>query len=69
VEAEHPVPPIDAGASTGDPDAGGQCGGADSPDGAHVQFGLGKAGLAVMQALTGHRDLRVHSGMVTDPLD
>lgn len=38
------------------------------PAGASVQFGLGKAGVAALQALEGLKGLRIHSGMVTDPL-
>ena len=38
------------------------------PNGATLQFGLGKLQKALMQALHGHRNLRVHSGMVSDPL-
>ncbi|MGE5564582.1 MAG: acetyl-CoA hydrolase/transferase family protein [Parcubacteria group bacterium] len=39
-----------------------------TPDGASVQFGLGKAGVAALAALKGRRGLKIHSGMVTDPL-
>lgn len=38
------------------------------PEGASVQFGVGKAGVAALAALEGMRGLRIHSGMVTDPL-
>ena len=38
------------------------------PDGAAVQFGLGKVQLAVLPALKAHRGLTIHSGMVSDPL-
>lgn len=38
------------------------------PDGASVQFGVGKAGVAALAALEGMKGLRIHSGMVTDPL-
>lgn len=38
------------------------------PDGASVQFGVGKAGVAALAALEGMTGLRIHSGMVTDPL-
>lgn len=33
-----------------------------------LQFGLGNVQQAVLAALTGHTDLRIHSGMVTDPV-
>jgi acyl-CoA hydrolase len=38
------------------------------PDGATLQFGLGKAQRAMLEALTDHRDLAIHSGMVSDPV-
>lgn len=38
------------------------------PDGAAVQFGLGKVQLAVLPALKHHARLTIHSGMVSDPL-
>jgi len=38
------------------------------PDGATVQTGLGKIGVATLAALSERRGLRVHSGMVTEPL-
>lgn len=38
------------------------------PDRATLQFGLGKAQRAMLEALTGHRDLAIHSGMVSDPV-
>lgn len=37
-------------------------------DGAAIQFGLGKVQLAVLPALKRHRNLTIHSGMVSDPL-
>lgn len=39
-----------------------------TPDGATVQFGIGKAGVAALAALEGRKGLKIHSGMVTDPL-
>lgn len=39
-----------------------------TPEGASVQFGIGKAGVAALAGLSGRRGLKVHSGMVTDPL-
>lgn len=36
--------------------------------GASIQFGLGKAGVAAVQALEGLKGLRIHSGMVAGPL-
>jgi acyl-CoA hydrolase len=39
-----------------------------TPEGASVQFGIGKAGVAALAALGGRKGLKIHSGMVTDPL-
>lgn len=36
------------------------------PDGATLQTGLGKIPAAVLRALTGHRELRVHSGLIAE---
>lgn len=38
------------------------------PDRATLQFGLGKVQAAILRALSGKRDLRIHSGMVSDPV-
>lgn len=38
------------------------------PDGATIQLGIGTLPVAVCRALTGHRDLGVHSGVVSDAL-
>jgi len=39
-----------------------------TPEGASVQFGIGKAGVAALAALEGRKGLKIHSGMVSDPL-
>ena len=39
-----------------------------TPDGASLQFGVGKAGVAALAGLRGRKGLKIHSGMVTDPL-
>ncbi len=36
------------------------------PDGATIQFGIGRLPAAVVRHLGGHRDLGVHSGIITD---
>ena len=36
------------------------------PDGGTVQTGLGKIPTAVLRALTRHRDIRIHSGLIGD---
>ncbi len=41
---------------------------AATPDGASLQFGVGKAGVAALKGLRGRRGLKIHSGMVTNPL-
>jgi len=38
------------------------------PNGASLQFGLGKVQLAVLAALKGKTGLHVHSGMISDPI-
>lgn len=38
------------------------------PDGATLQFGIGRLQAAILRTLTGHRRLRVHSGMVSAPV-
>ena len=38
------------------------------PDGAAVQFGLGKVQLGLLPALKDHKGLTIHSGMVSNPL-
>lgn len=68
VEAEHPLVEYDAG--TLDPafDAIARIIAELTPERARVQFGLGKAGVAALAGLAGRKGLRIHSGMVTDPL-
>jgi acyl-CoA hydrolase len=39
-----------------------------TPDGASLQFGLGKAGVAALAGMRGRKGLNIWSGMVTDPL-
>lgn len=39
-----------------------------TPEGATVQFGIGKVGIAALAALEPRQGLKIHSGMVTDPL-
>jgi Acetyl-CoA hydrolase len=38
------------------------------PDGATLQVGIGSLPTAVLRALAGHRDLGVHSGLLSDPI-
>lgn len=38
------------------------------PDRATLQFGLGKVQAAILRALSAKRELRIHSGMVSDPV-
>ncbi|MBX3481691.1 MAG: hypothetical protein KF842_14965 [Caulobacter sp.] len=67
-ETDHPVLDYDAGAL--DPAFEVIAGHiADvAPEGASLQFGVGKAGVAALKGLRGRRGLKIHSGMVTDPL-
>jgi acyl-CoA hydrolase len=39
-----------------------------APEGASLQFGVGKAGVAALKGLRGRKGLKIHSGMVSDPL-
>jgi acyl-CoA hydrolase len=59
--AEHPAQPVGA---TGAAIAGHVAG--LVPDGATLQVGIGTLPAAVVRHLRGHRDLGVHSGMITD---
>ena len=38
------------------------------PDGATIQFGLGKAQTAILRALSDRTGLHIHSGMISDPV-
>jgi len=67
-EAEHPLLEYDAGVLDPAFDAIKRHLAGLIPAGASVQFGLGKAGVAALAALEGMRGLKIHSGMVTDPL-
>ncbi len=42
--------------------------GARIPDGATLQYGIGAIPSAILKALQGHRDLGLHSGLVTDEI-
>jgi acyl-CoA hydrolase len=67
-ESDHPVVDYDAGQL--DPAfeiIAGRIAEA-TPEGASLQFGVGKAGVAALKGLKGRRGLKIHSGMVTDPL-
>ncbi|MDB5431273.1 MAG: hypothetical protein JWP35_2389 [Caulobacter sp.] len=68
VEAEMPLPSYDAGSL--DPAFEAIKGHITTltPDRAHLQFGLGKAGVAALAGMRGRRGLNIHSGMVSDPL-
>ncbi|HYE44679.1 MAG TPA: acetyl-CoA hydrolase/transferase C-terminal domain-containing protein [Caulobacter sp.] len=67
-ETDHPVLDYDAGEL--DPAFETISGhiAALAPEGASLQFGVGKAGVAALKGLRGRRGLKIHSGMVTDPL-
>jgi acyl-CoA hydrolase len=68
VEVDEPLVEYDAGALDPAFDAIARTIAELTPDGASVQFGLGKAGVAALAALQGRKGLKIHSGMVTDPL-
>ena len=67
-EAEMPLPSYDAGALDPAFEAIKDHIAALTPDGAHLQFGLGKAGVAALAGMRGRKGLNIHSGMVSDPL-
>lgn len=68
VEAESPIPGYGAGVIDPISAAIATRVAALIPDGATIQTGLGKIGVATLSALSERRGLRLHSGMVTDPL-
>lgn len=68
VQVDTPLPGYGAGAIDPVSAAIAARVGALVPDGATVQTGLGKIGLATLAALADHRGLSIHSGMVTEPL-
>ncbi|HEX5776784.1 MAG TPA: acetyl-CoA hydrolase/transferase C-terminal domain-containing protein, partial [Caulobacteraceae bacterium] len=68
VEGDWPLAEYDAGALDPAFDRISRTIAGLTPDGASVQFGIGKAGVAALAALEGRKGLKIHSGMVTDPL-
>ncbi|HYG26770.1 MAG TPA: acetyl-CoA hydrolase/transferase C-terminal domain-containing protein [Caulobacteraceae bacterium] len=68
VEIGEPLATYDAGALDPAFDAISRTIAELTPEGASVQFGIGKAGVAALAALKGRKGLKIHSGMVTDPL-
>ncbi|MCA3585784.1 acetyl-CoA hydrolase/transferase C-terminal domain-containing protein [Phenylobacterium sp.] len=68
VEIDTPLPGYDAGAIDPVSAAIAVRVAALVPDGATVQTGLGKIGVATLAALADRRGLWIHSGMVTEPL-
>jgi acyl-CoA hydrolase len=68
VEAEHPLPTYDPGATGPLYDRIAAQVLEVTPEGATVEIGLGKAGAAVLAALRDRRGLKLHTGMVADGL-
>ncbi|HEX6860349.1 MAG TPA: acetyl-CoA hydrolase/transferase C-terminal domain-containing protein [Caulobacteraceae bacterium] len=68
VDIDQPLATYDAGALDPAFDRISQTIAQLTPDGASVQFGIGKAGVAALAALEGRKGLKIHSGIVTDPL-
>jgi acyl-CoA hydrolase len=68
VELACPVLEYDAGALSPSMSVLGQQIAQLIPNGATLQFGLGKLQKAVLNSLRHHRNLRVHSGMISGPL-
>lgn len=68
LESDSPILSYDAGALSPAFVQLGQVIAAHIANGSTLQFGLGKLQKAVLAALYAHRNLRVHSGMISDPL-
>lgn len=68
IELEAPLPGYGSGAIDGSSAAVAARVAALIPEGATVQTGLGKIGVAILSALVERRSLKLHSGMVTEPL-
>ena len=68
VEADCPIPTYDPGGADPLSQAVADRAAALIPDGATLQTGVGKLGVAILSALGNHRNLNIHSGMATDGL-
>lgn len=66
VEVDHPLVPLPPARVTETERAIGRHVAALVPDGATIQVGIGAVPQAILEALRGHRDLGVHSGMLCD---
>lgn len=67
IEAEHELPEAGGGTGFGDVDAAiAAHAAAEIPNGATLQFGIGRIPEAIVANLSGHRDLGLHSGMIGD---
>ncbi|MGD9890516.1 MAG: acetyl-CoA hydrolase/transferase family protein [Dehalococcoidia bacterium] len=66
VEVDHPLVPLSAARVTETEQAIARHVAALVPDGATIQIGIGAVPQAILEALSGHRDLGVHSGMLCD---
>ena len=66
VEVEHPLVPLKPARVTETERAIARSVAALVPDGATIQIGIGAVPQAILEALGGHHDLGVHSGMLCD---
>ncbi len=66
VELERPIPEVPVAVPDDDALAIAKYAAAEIPNGATLQFGIGAVPDAILQALSGHRDLGIHGGMIND---
>jgi 4-hydroxybutyrate CoA-transferase len=66
VEAEEPIQEVPPGAADDTVRAIAAHAAGEIPDGATLQFGIGAVPDAILKALSGHRDLGLHGGMLGD---
>ena len=66
VETDHPLVPLPPARVTATERAIARHVAALVPDGATIQIGIGAVPQAILESLSGHRDLGVHSGMLCD---
>jgi 4-hydroxybutyrate CoA-transferase len=66
VEAEAPIPEVPIAVADDDALAIAKHAAAEIPDGATLQFGIGAIPDAILRALSAHRELGIHGGMIND---
>lgn len=68
IETDHPLVPLETGPPSEQAARIGQHVAGLIDDGDCIQVGIGKVPASVLAALHGHKDLRLHGGMVTDEI-